>query len=186
LLATEKQAMQAKADVLHKDAKDRRSAADTRQREEKTACYQRFLVNACLEDADERHRIELEEVRKLHLEGNRLEREIRAREHAADAARAPSEAEQQADAIRQRQLQKEQLRDFEKRGVDRTVRKQEGAQQEAAQKKQLERHAASRQQQAQRAAEARRRAEEARKQTAANKTTQEKAKQRAAEAAAQP
>jgi hypothetical protein len=186
LSAAEKQSVQARADALHKEANDRRSAADTRQREDKAACTQRFLVNACLEDADNRHRNELGAVRKLELEGNRLQRELKAREHAEDAARAPSEAEMQADAIRQRQLQKEQLRDFERRGVDRATRKQEGAAQEAAQKKQLEQHAATRRQQAQRAADARLRAEEARKQTAAYQAAQESARKRSAEASAKP
>lgn len=186
LSAAEKQSIQARADALHKEAKDRRSAADTKQREGKAACYQRFLVNACLDDADGQHRNELGAARKLELEGNRLQRELKAREHAEDAALAPSEAAQTAEAIRQRQLQKEQLRDFETRGADRAIRKQEGAAQEAAQKKQLERHAATRQQQAQRGAEARNRAEEAKKQTAAYQATQEKARKRSAEAAAKP
>jgi len=186
LSAAEKQSIQARVDALHKEANDRRSAADTKQREDKAACPQRFLVNACLEDADTRHRNELGEVRKLDLEGNRLQRELKARERAEEAALAPTGAAQQAEAIRQRQAQQAQLRDFEKGGVDRATRKQQGAAQEAAQEKQLAQHAAALQQQAQRAAEARLRAEEARKQTAAYKASQEKARQRAADAAAKP
>jgi len=184
LSAAEKQSIQAQADTLQKQAAERRAGADEQLQKDKAACTQRFLVNACLEDADTRHRNELVEAKKLDLEGNRLKREMKAREHAEDAARAPSEAAQTSEASRQRQLQKEQLRDFETRGVERATRKQEGAAQEAAQKKQLEQHAATRRQQAERAAEARRRAAEAKKQTATYQAAQEKNKKRTAEAAA--
>jgi hypothetical protein len=182
----EKQNIEARAAALHEQARDKRAAADGKLQKDKAACSRRFLVNACLEDADTRHREEVEEARKLDLEGNRLQREARAREHAENAARAPSEDKQKTAAASQRRLQEQKLKDFEERASERSTRKQEGAAQDAAQKKQLEQHVVSRRQQAERADEAKRRAEEARKQTAAYQAAQEQARKRAAEAVAKP
>lgn len=185
LSEAERQAIRVQSDALKQQAKDKRTAADKQRATDKAACYQRFLVNSCLEAADARHLKESQESKKLETEGNRLQRELKAREHAEEAAKAPSAARQEADAIQQRRAHEASLQSYEGKAPERAARKAEGAAQDAAQKQKLEQHAAARKQQAQRAAEAKRRAEETRKQTAGYQAAQEQAKKRAADAAAQ-
>ncbi len=185
LSEAERQAIRVQSDALQQQAKERRAAAGKQRTSDKAACYQRFLVNSCLEAADARHLKESQEAKKLEMEGNRMQRELKAREHAEEAARAPSAAQQEADALSQRKAHEASLQSFEGKAPERAARRAEGAAQEAAQKQKMAQHAAARKQQAERDAEARHRVEEARKQTAGYQSAQEQAKKRAADAAAQ-
>jgi hypothetical protein len=185
LSEAERQAIRVQSDALRQQSKDKRAAADKRLPTDKAACYKRFLVNSCLEAADARHLEASQEAKKMEMESNRMDRELKAREHAEEAAKAPSAAQQESDALQQRKAHEASLQSFEGKAPERAARKAEGAAQDAAQKQKMAQHAAARKQQAERDAQARQRVEESRKQTTGYQSAQEQAKKRAAEAEAQ-
>lgn len=180
----ERAQLEARADALLSEATDLRTAADKKRTSDKTACYQRFLVNDCLEKADKEHLAASEEARKRELEGNRIKRDLRARDTAEKAAKAPTEAEQQAEAARRRSEQEAQAQGHADRGGELEAAKASAQARDAAQKQQLRNYETARKQQSAKTAEARRRLEDTKKQTAAYQQAQEKTRQRQAEARA--
>ena len=177
----EKQAIRARADGLLNQASNKRATAEIQLVKDKSECQKRFLVTACVDQAEERRRVAFDEAKKFELEGNRLHRELRARNRAENSGPKPSTAPAAANPREHEQ----KLRGFEDRSVERAARKQEGKTQEAGQKRQLEQHEAAKNSQTQRNAEAGSRQSEAHKQLDAYQAAQQQAKERAKEAEAQ-
>ena len=182
LSEAEIQGIKARADALHREADAQQQAADRKQATDKAACYQRFRVNACLEDVAEAHRLDSQAAHALGVQANTLERDLAAREHAQKAAGLAPQDERKAAGERARQAQEQQLDDFARRAGERAERAQAAQARDAELQKQLQQSAGARQAQGQRNAEAKARAEAARQKTGAYKNAQEQASQRKREA----
>jgi hypothetical protein len=104
-----------RAKVLRDEASALRQAGDAAYETAQKACWQRFLVNSCLDEAKQAHRAEVSRARQLEQEAREIERDVRKREIAdkeaqrlADAPR--KEAEAAAEAERNRQAREEAMR----------------------------------------------------------------------------
>lgn len=114
------------ADAQRQKAETMRKDAEKRHQAEQAACYQKILVNACLDDAKKRYTNTMIEARKLDAPARDFQRETRRTEVEGekaqrDAERPVREAEQKekaeqyrtteaekAAAREQKQLEKEQ------------------------------------------------------------------------------
>lgn len=86
------------AEALQREAlRQKQVAADTYLAEEK-ACYQKFLVNRCRDEAHQKEILALRAARKLDVEGRAMERLVRQEEQEAkDAYRLQEAQARQAD-----------------------------------------------------------------------------------------
>lgn len=66
--------------------------SDRIYKEAETACYKKFLVSDCLDQAKEVHRASLREARAVDLQGKTMERELKKREMATHQAKMEEEA----------------------------------------------------------------------------------------------
>ena len=104
-----------RAKALRDEATVVRQAAEATHAEAQKACWQRFLVNSCLDEAKQAMRAETARARAMEREARRIERDRKQREIAAREAQrieeAPrKEAEAAAQAERNRQAREEALR----------------------------------------------------------------------------
>ncbi len=81
------------SETLRDQAKQMRKAAEADFSRREAGCYERFLVNSCLDDAREDRTTLMQEVRKLEARANRIDRGERikameARLRDAEARRA--------------------------------------------------------------------------------------------------
>lgn len=90
-IASESQASQALEAVLAE-----RSEVQARFAQEESACYERFFVNRCIDDARERRRRALEPLDAIELEAERFQRLQRARARDLDVAERQRQAEEKA------------------------------------------------------------------------------------------
>lgn len=89
----DKSRLEEQARRLHEEADAIRLAADARHAEAKKACWQKFLVNACVEDVTRAMQDEKIRANNLDKEARGIERELKQREIAAkDARRAERDA----------------------------------------------------------------------------------------------
>ena len=94
--------------AAQRKAADRmREAAEARFAEEEAACYKKFLVNSCLEDAKKRYTQSLIEARNLDIPARDFQRDAKRTEaDAKEAKRAADmpqrEVDQRAQAARER------------------------------------------------------------------------------------
>ncbi len=86
----------AEADQALMDATRERAAAEARYLESERACYQRFFVNNCIDDAKELQRATLIRVRAIEVEAGRYQREAAVIERDKELAEAAVRAEQDA------------------------------------------------------------------------------------------
>jgi colicin import membrane protein len=84
----------AQADSALAAAAAERAAFEARFIDSERACYQRFFVNACLDDAKETRRVALARVRAVEVEAGRYKRQAEVDER--DRAIAAAEKEDQA------------------------------------------------------------------------------------------
>jgi hypothetical protein len=125
--------------ALQQEAASLRAEADTRLAEESAACQQRFLVNACIADAKNRHLETLRQTRQMEAEGRDLEYRARTEERALKetqrardaAAKTESLPQQEADTAARRAAQAAQR---DKRLADKAAEAQAGEQRIAARK----------------------------------------------------
>ena len=104
-------------------------AADAKFKADQEACYKKFLVSDCLEEASNLYKKTTREANRKTLEGSELERDVKRSEvAAADAKRAAEaprrEAEQKAQA--------ESFRDTEAKKADARAAKIAEKQKQAA------------------------------------------------------
>ena len=98
------------ANALRERAKQMEKEADALYESDQTACYQKFLVNSCLDDAKKRHLQSRLEARKLDAAGRDFQRA--AKRADAEAKEAKRAADLQARAAEQK-AQGEAYRDEE-------------------------------------------------------------------------
>lgn len=69
--------LSAQAAELRAEAARIRSGAEAEHAASRTACWKKFLVSACLEQADERARAARQEAKRIEIEAGRMERHAR-------------------------------------------------------------------------------------------------------------
>lgn len=179
----------ARAKGLKDEASTLRKAAEARFSEEEIACYQRFLVNRCIDQARARRVADVRKAREMDVEAGRIELAEKNRRYAERQAEsvelAPQKAvERSEQEARARAGNESRLRQLSDKETSRVQREQEGkarAAQEVAERKRKDASDASR-----RAAEARAagvRAEQAREGKADYEERARKAAEKKAEKA---
>lgn len=95
------------ANALRERAKQMEKEADALYESDQTACYQKFLVNSCLDDAKKRHTQSRLEARKLDAAGRDFQRaakradaEAKETKRAADLQARVAEQKAQGEAYR--------------------------------------------------------------------------------------
>jgi colicin import membrane protein len=126
----EAHAVRVRAEAMKAEA-ERRYAAD------QAACYQKFLVNDCLDAVRVPYTKAMIEARELDKTGRDVEREARRQEldakDAARAAEAPQRAaEQQAEAERYRAEEAAKAAERQRKLADKAKQAEEGRRQAAA------------------------------------------------------
>jgi len=113
----------ARAGQMRKDA-DNRYTADA------AACYKKFLVNACLDDAKKAHTKTILEARRVDTPARDFQREAKRADavakdaqRAADAPRHAAEQQQQAEDYRAEEAAKAAEREKKKEAKDRQAEK---------------------------------------------------------------
>lgn len=117
-----------RAKTLHEEANGIRRAAEEINVQAKKACWDRFLVSACLEDARMALRDETARARKLDQEAREIEREVKKQDIAEREARRIEEAprkaaEAAAQAEKNRLAQEEALRRVAEKQAEAAARK---------------------------------------------------------------
>jgi len=126
----EAQALRVRAEIL-------KSEAEKRYEVDKAACYQKFLVNDCLDAARKTYTKSLVEARELDKVGRDVEREAHRKEveakEAARAAEAPQRAaEQEAQVGRYRAEEAEKAAERQHKLADKAKQAEEGRRKTAA------------------------------------------------------
>ena len=88
------------AEAQRQRAETLRQSAEKRHAEEQAACYRKFLVNSCLDDAKKRYTDAMIEARQLDLPAREFQREAKRQE--VEAEKAAREAERPAREAEQR------------------------------------------------------------------------------------
>jgi colicin import membrane protein len=81
-----------RAERLKDEASREQKAADAALKAENDACYKRFQVNACLEEAKKKHTAATREAERKELEGDELARDVKRRDVAAKDAKKAADA----------------------------------------------------------------------------------------------
>ncbi len=121
----------ARAEKLKSEAAGLRSAADARFNADEIACYERFLVNRCIDEARARRVADVRKAREMDNEAGRIElaeKNRRFEERQADEAReAPAKAVERAEQeARNRADSESRLRQFSEKDAARVKREQDG------------------------------------------------------------
>ena len=86
------------AQRLHDQAAAIRSEADRAHASAVTECWKKFLVNACLQEADKAQREQQVKAREIDKEAREIEREVKRQDVAEHEARRVAEAPERAAA----------------------------------------------------------------------------------------
>jgi len=89
----------ARASAMQAEANARLKAADEEFERRNVACHNKFMVNACVNEAREAHIAVTRESRQQQIEASALEREVRREQVAARAARVTAENERRAQEL---------------------------------------------------------------------------------------
>ncbi|MDD3354685.1 hypothetical protein [Zoogloea sp.] len=119
----------ARAQTLRSESAALRGAAESRFRAEEVACYERFLVNRCIDQARSRRVTDIRRAREMELEAGRLELADRNRAYAERqaelAAQAPEKsAGRAAEEARLRAEGEARLKAFAEKDAERITREQ--------------------------------------------------------------
>lgn len=158
----------ARAATMRDEASALRGAAEARFSDEEIACYSRFLVNRCLDQARERRVVEIRKARQLDLEAGRIELADKnrrfAERQAEQAETAPQKAiERSEEEARNRADSETRLRNLSEKDADRVKREQDAKSRGLIEAEERHRHeAAEAQRRADEASAAAQRAEQAR------------------------
>lgn len=93
------------ADAALEDLSKERSEIEARYTAEEQACHPKFFATSCVDQAKERRRQALMQLRKVELEANSFKRQERVRER--DKAAADRQAKEQADRLERERAQQE-------------------------------------------------------------------------------
>lgn len=85
-----------RAAKLQAEASRLEGEADAKLKAANAACYKKFLISDCLEDARRTHTQEMRTAKRMELEGTELERDVKRRDLAAKDAQRAAEAPQRA------------------------------------------------------------------------------------------
>lgn len=157
-----------RSEKLRTEAAGLRDAAEARFLEEHIACYQRFLVNRCIDQARERRVLEIRKARALDLEASRIDladKNVRFDERQAEEAEAaPRKAVERAELeARNRAETEERLRNLSEKDAQRIKNEQDAKSRALLDAEERNRHeAAEAQRRAAEAEAAAKRAEQAR------------------------
>ncbi len=121
----------ARAEKMRVEAKALSDVAEARFLQEEIACYERFLVNRCIDQARQRRVEEVRKARAINLEAGRIdlaEKNRRFAERQAEQADvAPKKAiERSEQEARNRADSEARLRDLSEKDAARIQREQEG------------------------------------------------------------
>jgi colicin import membrane protein len=105
---------------LKEQANAMHEAARNRYKEEEAACWKKYLVSSCIDDAKQQHRQESRKANELEHQAREIERDVRKRDFAQREAKriedAPrKEAEAAAKAAKNKADQEEAQRRMEAR-----------------------------------------------------------------------
>jgi hypothetical protein len=125
-------------DAIHSnDAADEALQAAGKQRtmltdryiEDQRDCYQKFFVSSCLEDAKERNRVSIKEVREVEAAANAYKRQAKAddRDHSLNEQRLKDEQ----DAVRRAKDQKSRTASVVRKSTDGAAKQRTVAEREA-------------------------------------------------------
>lgn len=114
---------------LKEQASALRQEAEARLKTQSAECYSKFFVNSCLDDAKKQRTASVVEARKLEAQAREMERDMRARDKATEAARKAAEG-----PVQQRQDEQEAVRNR----ASHDLRMEEAAQRDAERARQLE------------------------------------------------
>lgn len=81
-----------RARVLNSEAAAGQKAADATLKAENEACYKKFQVSSCLEDAKKKHIAATREAKRKEQEAGEIERDLKRRDVAARDAKKAAEA----------------------------------------------------------------------------------------------
>ena len=120
LTGDEKRLLQERAKALHDKAEVVRQEAEAGFAADNKACWEKFLVSSCLEEAKKAKNDRLEASRRLIQEGREVESNLRRRNYAEHEAQmtesAPRHnAEAEAQAEKNRRAQEEAMARVERR-----------------------------------------------------------------------
>ena len=93
------------ADSILIEADKERQVINDQYIDDQRACYHRFFVSSCLEDAKERNRVAVKQVRDVEVEANAYKRQAKADDR--DKSLAEQHANDEKEAARRAQDQKE-------------------------------------------------------------------------------
>ncbi|EJL92187.1 hypothetical protein PMI16_01126 [Herbaspirillum sp. CF444] len=93
------------ADDILIEADKERQVINDQYIDDQRACYRKFFVASCLEDAKERNRVAVRQVRDVEVEANAYKRQAKADER--DKSLAEQHAKDEQEALRRAQDQKE-------------------------------------------------------------------------------
>lgn len=115
-----------RARSLREEASAKRQEADQRFAAENDACWKKFLVTSCMDDAKMRRVERVKEARKVEQEARNIEHDVREREVAMREARwgidnPRREAEAAARAERNRLAQQQAMERVERKLGESTV-----------------------------------------------------------------
>lgn len=141
----------ARASRLQDEAARLQQEADARLKTANDACYKKFLVSSCLEEAKKAHTQETRAATRMEQEGKEIERDVKRRDVAArdaqravDAPRREAEQKAQGEAYRAEEAQRAEERaakvaDKERKAAE---NRQQLAEEQAKRQKKLEAHKA--------------------------------------------
>jgi len=123
LADAERQQLRDRAKSLHEQAEAMKSEAETSFAAENKACWDKFLVNRCMDNAKKAKQEKLIQAHRVKQEARDIERDLRKREFAEREARMAEEGPQrEADAAAQaeknRQAKQEALERVEKKRIE--------------------------------------------------------------------
>ncbi|MDO8932328.1 MAG: hypothetical protein Q7U97_08045 [Rhodocyclaceae bacterium] len=119
----EKQQLQERAQSLHEKADALRAEAEELVATANKACWEKFLVNRCIDNAKKERQEKLVTVRALEKEARDIERSLRKRNFAEHEAKMAAEAPQRAadaaaQAEKNRQAQQEMMERVERKRLE--------------------------------------------------------------------
>lgn len=124
-------AEKARAEKMRDEAKALREAAEVRFKADEITCYERFLVNRCIDRVRQRHVEDIRQARALDLEAGRIDLAEKNRRYAdrlaGQAEQAPQKAVEKAEQeARNRADSEARLRALADKDAERVKREQEG------------------------------------------------------------
>ena len=132
----------ARATALQQEGAERRAAAEKRLEEQTAACFKKFLVNRCRDNARSEFSEENLSARRVQNEGKAIERQVKkeqlsARDLQAAAEMPEREAELQAREAETTAARQATAADEEAKRADKARKAEEGAQRKAEEAERL-------------------------------------------------